>query len=159
MKSLDTDLETLCGDLQQLDYVVVKHGDVVCVRLPLITSIRVHHSPENGFRFVPQVGPLKRGTALWLTSGGSLAAVGAAAATLGLTPLTFVLGFLGVIALAHDACRFVLSEGCLTRLQQLIAARGATRSPLTSGARQLLPDSAQYTYLDQRAADTASVPR
>ena len=159
MKSLDTDLETLCGDLERLDYVVVKHGDFVCVRLPLITSIRVHHTPENGFRFVPQVGPLKRGTALWLTSGGSLAAVGAAAATLGLTPLTFVLGFLGVIALAHDACRFVLSEGCLTRLQQLIAARGATRSPLTSGARPMLPDSAQFTYLDQRAADTASVPR
>ena len=36
MKSLDRDLESLCGDLEQLDYVVVKHGDFLCVRLPLL---------------------------------------------------------------------------------------------------------------------------
>jgi hypothetical protein len=31
MQSLDGDLEALSGELERLDYVVVKHGDFVCV--------------------------------------------------------------------------------------------------------------------------------
>jgi len=38
-----------------------------------------------------------------------------------------IVGFLGVIALAHDACRFVITEGCLTRLQNIIAASDSVR--------------------------------
>jgi hypothetical protein len=62
------------------------------------------------------------------TSGVSAAAVGASALAFGLAPLTLFIGFLGMVALAHDACRFVLTEGCLTRLQQLIASSGALSS-------------------------------
>src|SRR5438874_12998706 len=102
MKSLDNDLEALSGELERLDYVVVKHGDYICVRLPLISSIRVHHTPA-GFRFVPQVGPLNRSGGLFLTSAIAIAAVAASAFAFGLTPLTFVIGFLGIVALAHDA--------------------------------------------------------
>lgn len=65
---------------------------------------------------------------LLFTSGVSAAAVAGAAFTVGLAPLTLVVGFLGVIALAHDACRFVLTEGCLTRLQQIIATTAGLHS-------------------------------
>jgi hypothetical protein len=41
--------------------------------------------------------------------------------------LTLIVGFLGVIGLAHDACRFVITEGCLTRLQNIIAAADLVR--------------------------------
>jgi len=75
----------------------------------------------------------------------------------GATPVTLCVGFLGIVALIHDACRFVLTEGCLTRLQQLIASRTTGRSRLFSGARPMLAESAQYTFLDQRAADTTFV--
>ncbi|HJQ09519.1 MAG TPA: hypothetical protein VJ840_00680 [Gemmatimonadaceae bacterium] len=156
MKSLDPELAGLSNDLKRLDYVVVHHGDYICVRLPLICSVRIHHSHEGNFHFVPQVGPFTRSKGLFVTSGISAAVVAAAATTIGLAPLTFVLGFLGIVALGHDACRFAVTEGCLTRLQQLIAARGI-RAPLTSSQRPLLGDSMQYTFLDQRAAETTPV--
>ena len=154
MKALDPRLAVLSSELQRLDYIVVHHGDYICVRLPLISSVRIHHAPDGHFRFVPQVGPFNRSTGLFVTSGISAGAVGAAALMIGLGPLTFVLGFLGIVALAHDACRFAVTEGCLTRLHQLIAARG-TRSPLIPAQRAALGESAQYTFLDQRAADAA----
>ena len=158
MKSLDPELAVLSNELRRLDYVVVHHGDYICVRLPLISSVRIHHAPDGHFRFVPQVGPFNRSTGLFVTSGISVGVVGAAALTVGLAPLTFVLGFLGIVAMAHDACRFAVTEGCLTRLQQLIYARDA-RAPLTSSHRPLLGESVQYTFLDQRAADTTAVNR
>ncbi|HJP87024.1 MAG TPA: hypothetical protein VJ852_13625 [Gemmatimonadaceae bacterium] len=157
MKSLDPELALLSDDLKKLDYTVVNHGDYICVRLPLISSVQIHHG-EGRYRFVPQVGPFNRSTGLFVTSGIAVGAVAAAALLIGWAPLTFVLGFLGVVAVAHDACRFAVTEGCLTRLQQLIAAR-AVRSPMSTAQRPLLGESAQYTYLDQRAVDTTPVSR
>lgn len=119
-KHLDPALLTLRSELEHLDYVVVPHGDHICVRLPLISSVRIRHDGDR-FRFTPQFGPFRRTGGLMFTSGVSIAAVAGAAFTVGLAPLTLVVGFLGVIGLAHDACRFVLTEGCLTRLQQIIA--------------------------------------
>jgi hypothetical protein len=100
--------------------------------------VRIRHS-EGRFRFVPQFGPFPRSGGLLLTSGTSAAAVGVAALALGAAPLTLFIGFLGVVALAHDACRFVITEGCLTRLQQLIASSGALSS------RSRLPGSGVLT--------------
>lgn len=121
---LDPELLTLRSRLEQLDYVVVPHGDHICVRLPLISSVRIRHS-DGRFRFTPQFGPFRRSGGLLFTSGVSAAAVAGAAFAVGLAPLTLVVGFLGVIGLAHDACRFVVTEGCLTRLQNIIAASGS----------------------------------
>lgn len=161
MKSLDDDLELLHTELERLDYVVVKHGDHICVRLPLISSVRIRHA-EGRYRFVPQFGPFRRSGALLLTSGVSATAVGAAALAFGAAPLTLFVGFLGVVALAHDACRFILTEGCLTRLQQLIASSGvlSSRSDVAqlgtpTGQRAALTERSPSTILDQRVADRA----
>lgn len=138
MNSLDADLEMLRAELERLDYVVVPHGDHICVRLALISSVRIRHT-EGRFRFVPQFGPFRRSGGLLFTSVISAAAVATAAFALGPAPLTLLVGFLGVVALAHDACRFVITEGCLTRLQQLIASSGALSS------RSRLPGSGMLT--------------
>jgi hypothetical protein len=136
VKPLDPALLTLRSELEHLDYVVVPHGDHICVRLPLISSVRIRHDGDR-FRFTPQFGPFRRSGGLLLTSAVSVAAVAGAAFTVGLAPLTLVVGFLGVMALAHDACRFVITEGCLTRLQQIIATtiglRNNPERPLTGG--------------------------
>lgn len=124
--SLDPALLTLRSELERLDYVVVPHGDHICVRLPLISSVRIRHNGDR-FGFTPQFGPFRRSGGLLFTSGVSAAAVAGTAFAVGLAPLTLVVGFLGVIALAHDACRFVITEGCLTRLQSVIAASTAAR--------------------------------
>ena len=157
MKSLDGDMEVLSSDLERLDYVLAKHGDYFCVRLPLLASVEVHHAPERGFRFIPKFGPFRRSAGLFFTSGVTAVAVSGSALEFGVTPATFIVGFLGIVAMAHDACRFVLTEGCLTRLQQLIASRVSGRSALNSGARPMLGEPAQHTFLDQRAADTTFV--
>ena len=84
----------------------------------------------------------------------------------GAAPLTLLVAFLGVVALAHDACRFILTEGCLTRLQQLIASSGALSSrskapPLGLSAAQsaMLSERSSGTFVDQRVADQSSVVR
>lgn len=159
MQSLDADLNLLRDELERLDYVVVQHGDHICVRLPLVSSVRIRHA-DGRFRFVPQFGPFRRSGGLLFTSGVSATAVGAAALTFGAAPLTLMVGFLGMVALAHDACRFVLTEGCLTRLQQLIASSGVlslrSRAPalgMSSAERPALAESAPSTMLDHRVAD------
>ena len=129
-KHLDPALLELNGELDRLGYRVVPHGDHLCVRLPLFASVRVHHS-EGRFRFSPQFGPFGRTGGLLLTSGAAAIALGGVAIAAGLSVLTLVVGFLGVVALAHDACRFVITEGALTRLQQL-----ATSSKLLSPGAQ-----------------------
>jgi hypothetical protein len=159
MKSLDSELEALSGELERLDYVVVRHGEWVCVRLPLVSSVRIHHTADGQFRFVPQIGPFRRSVGLFLTSGVSAAAVIASAIAYGDAPLTLILAFLGAIALVHDTCRFVLTEGCVTRLQQIIESRSRTRSSFITGPRSVLADSAQYTFIDQRTVDQMPVSR
>ena len=146
------------AELEELDYVVVQHGDHICVRLPLISSVRIRHTGGR-FRFVPQFGPFRRSGGLFFTSGVSAAVVGATAFAVGAAPLTLLVGFLGVVALAHDACRFVLTEGCLTRLQQLIASSGALRSTRGVAAlggaptyRPALGEGPPSTILGQRVA-------
>lgn len=157
MNPLDDDLILLREELERLDYVVVQHGDHICVRLPLVSSVRIRHA-DGRFRFVPQFGPFRRSGGLLLTSGISVAAVSAAALAFGTVPLTLVAGFLGMVALAHDACRFVITEGCLTRLQQLIVSSGALSSRSKAAALGVPPshiaaigERSPSTIIDERA--------
>ena len=128
VKPLDPALLTLRDELEHLDYVVVPHGDHICVRLPLISSVRIRHNGDR-FRFTPQFGPFRRSGGLLFTSGVATAAVAGTAFTFGLDPTTLVVGFLGFVALAHDACRFIITEGALTRLQQIIATTIGPHTP------------------------------
>jgi hypothetical protein len=96
--------------------------------LPLISSVRIRHNGDR-FRFTPQFGPFRRSGGLLFTSGVSTAAVAGTAFTFGLDPTTLVVGFLGFVALAHDACRFIITEGALTRLQQIIATTIGPHTP------------------------------
>jgi len=162
VNSLDIDLEMLRAELERLDYVVVRHGDDICVRLPLISSVRIRHA-DGRYRFVPQFGPFPRSGGLLITSGISVAAVGAAAFAFGAIPLTLVVGFLGVVALAHDACRFVLTEGCLTRLQQLIASSGTLSSRSRPPALEMptshiaaIGETSPSTIIDERTDGRSS---
>ena len=151
MTAVDPNLVALRAELERLDYVVVDHREHICVRMPLLSSIVVSHT--NGrFQFVPQFGPFRRSAGLLFTSTLSIAAVAASAFTFGVAPVTLLVGFLGIVALAHDACRFVLTEGCLTRLQQLITLPGAIAARETQPAlaspvyREILGDKQPSTF-------------
>jgi hypothetical protein len=130
-------LVELSGELDRLGYRVVSHGDHICVRLPLFTSVRVRFDGER-FRFSSQFGPLGRSGGLLATSVVAAGAVGGVALAFGAAPVTLLAGFLGIVALAHDACRFVITEGALTRLQQLASSPSKFLLPGTqTEARQL----------------------
>jgi hypothetical protein len=135
MKTLDPVLTELSNELDRLGYKVVSHGDHICIRLPLFSSVRVRRTDDR-FRFSAQFGPFGRTGGLLFTSGITAALVGGVAFALGITAPTILVGFLGVVALAHDACRFVITEGCLTRLQQLVASTGLLSSGTSASERK-----------------------
>src|SRR5919109_3760050 len=121
------ELAAFRADLEALGYVVVPHGDHLCVRLPQFASVRVRL--RNGtLQFVPQFGALRRQHSSALTLGGASAAVVGALALTGVGALAIGAAFLGVMLAARDVGRYVVTEGCMTRLQLLWTSRAATAS-------------------------------
>jgi len=143
--ALDPELSALSGDLQRLGFVVVPHGDHICVRLSMLASVRVRLA-DGVLRLQPQFGPLQRATALLLGVVGIPSAIVAAFATFGLEPATLAAGAGGVAYLFSDAYRLILTESCITRLQLLWAATAAGRSHEmafpASSSPHLLPNQA-----------------
>ena len=115
------ELAAFRADLEALGYVVVPHGEHICVRLPQFVSVVVRYR-EGELEFVPQFGPLHRHHSSALTLTGSSVVVGALALT-GFGPVALGAAFLGVMLAARDLGRYIVSEGCLTRLQMLWASR------------------------------------
>ena len=120
--SLVPELAAFRADLEELGYVVVPHGDHLCVRLPQFASVRVRLRDGN-LQFVPQFGPLRRQHSSALTIGGASAVVVGALALTGVGAVALGAAFVGVMLAARDVGRYVVTEGCMTRLQLLWAAR------------------------------------
>jgi hypothetical protein len=119
--TLDNALTDLRQTLDRLGYVVVPHGDHLCVRLPLLASVRIYSS--NGrVRLVSRFGPFGRTSGVLATGAAGVAAIAGALTLLG-PPVALVAAFLGIAGLAHDGYRFVLTESCEARLQQLLIDR------------------------------------
>jgi hypothetical protein len=141
--ALVPELAAFRADLEQLGYVVVPHGDHLCVRLPQFASVRVRLR-DGALQFVPQFGALRRQHSSALTLGGASAAVVGALALTGVGALALGAAFVGVMLAARDVGRYVVTEGCITRLQLLWAARSApgvhttlTSQPLGSSPGRL----------------------
>jgi hypothetical protein len=120
--SLMPELAAFRADLEELGYVVVPHGDHLCVRLPQFASVRVRLH-DGHLQFDPQFGPLLRQHSAALTIGGASAVVVGALALTGVGALALGAAFIGVMLAARDVGRYVATEGCMTRLQLLWAAR------------------------------------
>lgn len=127
------ELAAFRAELEALGYVVVPHGDHLCVRLPQFASVRVRVR-EGALQFVPQFGPFRRQHSTALTLGGASAAVVGALAFIGAGPIALGAAFIGVMLAARDVGRYVVTEGCVTRLQLLWVARraGAVRPSHTT---------------------------
>jgi hypothetical protein len=117
-------LASFRDDLEELGYVVVPHGDHLCVRLPQFASVRVKLGAD-GLQFIPQFGPLRRHHSSALTLGGASAVVAAALALTGVGAVALGAAFLGTMLAARDVGRYIVTEGAITRLQLLWTARSA----------------------------------
>src|SRR5688500_9417266 len=122
--NLVPELASFRDDLEDLGYVVVPHGDHLCVRLPQFASVRVKLGAD-GLQFIPQFGPLRRHHSSALTLGGASAAVAAALALTGVGAIALGAAFLGTMLAARDVGRYIVTEGCITRLQLLWTGRSA----------------------------------
>jgi len=122
--NLVPELAAFRADLEELGYVVVPHGDHLCVRLPQFASVRVKLG-EDGLQFIPQFGPLRRHHSSALTLGGASAAVAAALALTGVGAIALGAAFVGTMLAARDVGRYIVTEGAITRLQLLWRARAA----------------------------------
>ena len=134
--SLVPELAAFRVDLEDLGYVVVPHGDHLCVRLPQFASVRVRLR-DGALQFVPQFGPLRRQHSSALTLGGASAVVVGALALTGVGALSLGAAFVGVMLAARDVARYVVTEGCITRLQLLWAARSGAPLPASAATRPL----------------------
>ena len=132
--NLVPELAAFRADLEELGYVVVPHGDHLCVRLPQFASVRVKLG-EEGLQFIPQFGPLRRHHSSALTLGGASAAVAAALALTGVGAIALGAAFVGTMLAARDVGRYIVTEGAITRLQLLWRARaaGLTLPPALGG--------------------------
>lgn len=132
---LEPGLQRLREELERLGMVVVPHGDHICVRLPLLTS--VHVRVEGGvLRCEPRIGPLPRASTLAGTAAATAGSV-ATVAIAGLPALPLILATGGLAALGVQLGGFVLAESCITRVQLLWA-----RLYQPPGERALSPSAA-----------------
>jgi hypothetical protein len=134
--TLIPELAAFRADLEKLGYVVVPHGDHLCVRLPQFASVRVRLR-EDTLEFIPQFGPLRRQHASALTLGGASVAVIAALAVTGVGAIALGAAFVSTMLAARDVGRYIVTEGCITRLQMLWTARARAALPTPSRAGAL----------------------
>ena len=122
---LDPSLVAFGAELEGLGYVVVNHGDHLCVRLPQFASVRLRVR-DGSLHCAAQFGPLRRERSTALTLGGATALVAGLLATAGVGAVALGAAFAGVMLAARDVGRYVSTEGCITRLQMLwsLQARG-----------------------------------
>src|SRR5690348_1993500 len=114
--SVDSQLRELERRLRSAGIVVAPFRDHLEIRLPLFASVRV--SIADGHLVCdPRFGFVARDRATW----GTLIGLGVVTAifllTQGVTPVSLMLGFLGVSSTASTAIRYQLTESAITRVQ------------------------------------------
>jgi hypothetical protein len=113
--------------LESAGTIVAAHADHLCVRLPLLISLRVRYDGER-LAFDPRFGAASRGTATITTFGVMNAAIlGAALGGVAL-PLVVAVGTIGVMAAAYEGLRYIVTESAITRVTLLWGTRDAARA-------------------------------
>jgi hypothetical protein len=102
--------------------VVAVHADHLCVRLPLLVSLRVRYDGER-LAFDPRFGAVSRGTATIAIFGVMNAAVVGAALGGVALPVVVAVGTIGVLAAAYEGLRYIVTESAITRVTLLWSSR------------------------------------
>ena len=138
--------------LEESGIVAAVHSDHLCVRLPLLASVRLRF---DGTRLTvdPRFGAASRTVATASTFGSvSALVVGMAVSGVAL-PAIVAVGAIGVLASAYDVMRFIVTESAITRVTYLWAARRTATAPLAIGSGPAVPVRADA------GAETVRAPR
>ena len=129
--------------------VTAVHADHLCVRLPLLASVRLRYDGER-ISFEPRFGAASRTLAAMSTIGSASAlVVGMTVAGIAL-PAVVAVGALGMLASASDVMRFVITENAITRVTLLWAA-ARNGAPREIGAGPAVPIARDVTRDPVRA--------
>jgi hypothetical protein len=133
--SLHPVLQAFQERLNRLGIVTVSYAEYLEVRLPLFCCIRVRFDGER-LTCDAYFGALAR-TPATVASTSAVAIVTAGLfLTVGATPIAFAAAFIGLASRVHEACRYVVTEAYITRIQLLWAAvADAPAATVLSGAR------------------------
>jgi hypothetical protein len=132
--SLHPELLRFGRELETVGMVAAVHADHLCVRLPLLASVRVRYDGAR-LSLEPRFGAVSRTTAAVSTFGSvSALIVGMTVAGIAVPALVAVAS-LGALAGIYDLMRFVVTEGAITRVTTLWSSPSApaSRDMLTSG--------------------------
>jgi hypothetical protein len=144
--SLHPELLRFGRQLEAVGMVAAVHADHLCVRLPLLASVRVRYDGDR-LSLEPRFGAVSRTVAVMSTVGSvSALLVGMTAAGIAV-PALIAVGALGTLAAAYDVMRFIVTEGAITRVTTLwslpeSASRGLFSAPavtLETSAREPSP--------------------
>jgi hypothetical protein len=132
--------------------VVAVHADHLCVRLPLLVSLRVRYDGQR-LAFDPRFGAVSRMTGTMTTfSVVNVAVVGSAFAGIAL-PAVVAVCTVGVLAAAYEGLRYIVTESAITRVALLWGARADPSAALGSGPGQPFrtPAAADPVHAERRA--------
>ena len=125
--------------LEAVGVVAAVHSDHVCVRLPLLTSVRVRYDGAR-LAFEPRFGAATRGLATMSTFFAATAGVCALVFNGFALPYVVGIGVLGTLGAVFDAMRYVVTESAVTRVALLWSAfTGAAAAPEALGAGPARP--------------------
>jgi len=123
--TLHPELVSFQRRLEAVGTVAAVHADHLCVRLPLLASVRVRYDGDR-LTFDPRFGASSRTMASVSALIGSTAVV---AALIGWgVDLPFIVGagILGVLGAVYDTMRYVVTESAMTRVVLLWAGSSPT---------------------------------
>ena len=149
--SLHPELLRFGRELEAVGVVAAVHADHLCVRLPLLASVRVRYDGER-LSLEPRFGAVSRGVAVFGSFGTVTALIVGLTATGTALPALVAVGAVGTLAAAYDVMRFVVTEGAITRVTTLWAL------PRDTGERDLLSSGAAAP-LDARERERSPVSR
>ena len=115
-ESIEPPLRELERRLRSAGIVVAPFRDHLEIRLPLFASVRVSIA-DGQLVCEPRFGFVARDRATWATLIGLGAVTAVFLLTQGVTPVSVMLGFLGVSSTASTAIRYQLTESAITRVQ------------------------------------------
>jgi hypothetical protein len=152
-ETLHPELLSFGRRLEAVGIVAAVHADHLCVRLPLLASVRVRYDGQR-LTLEPRFGVLSRTVSVLSTFGSLIALLAGMVAVEIAVPVLVMVGSLGACAVVYDGMRFIVTEGAVTRVTTLWALAGepAAHDALGSGPAVPLASVAR----DSAAADLRS---
>lgn len=124
--------------LQEAGVVAALHADHVCVRLPLLTSVRVRYDGAR-LTFDPRFGASSR------TASTATAFVAASSVIVGMAvvgtdlPVLMAAGTISVLASAYDVMRYIVTESAISRVMLLWSGRHSAETVVAIGSGPARP--------------------